>query len=726
MLLSSRGATFQPLTQRRTRCYYIIKIEAIGVTMKRTILSKIDWHNWLIKGCVPKFILVLAILMSDSLVRAQQAFTTDCAFGIKDIYTTGEQVCVTGNFTAKPPGLIFPEGKICVIPTGYANSLADITPGGCNLGQGLGLGGAFYELSVWLPQLTPGSYDLYIDQYPYGITGGSDLRVTNAFRVLDVKTLSTIDILAVKKAARSSQDAFEAAVGMTKVISVLDSLVTLNDFAGAFGFYGGLVGVNLGIISWFSLADIATSYDSAVILVGNKIITAIATSAAERYKGIADDPPDPDFLRLVALKLNLPSAATNLNPRATHAIARGQIAIAQALSVHSAALQALLPTIEKLQGAQKADHNYGKMLQAEQASMYISIAQASAARVLTELALYEEALRLGGGLTRSADVNLVRADQVRAATQGFTDQENAIFSSYGLSTAQISAVKEYYINLLIPDRLDQATFIDFMRQGISDSQAQLVALANQVAQIYTENKSVTLRLVPAASVPSTTGNAGMPVSLTASATHFDSSLVLLYEWDLDGDGNFTDATGQTTSFIPPYPGLHAIGVRVSASAGTFDYAYGLVTAAATNGPPEIISFAPADPAPFLNVGATAHFSVRAVDPDGDMLTVTWLVDNVVKATGELFSYTMPDENPHTVVARVSDTSALTPDAQQVFVIRAAKWESIIKAMPSPQGENSPTVEQSGCSSAGTRSVPVSWALLIPLLLLLRRRLQGWA
>ncbi len=65
--------------------------------------------------------------------------------------------------------------------------------------------------------------------------------------------------------------------------------------------------------------------------------------------------------------------------------------------------------------------------------------------------------------------------------------------------------------------------------------------------------------------------AGTPVVLTASATDADlpSGQTLKYEWDLDDDGRFNDATGETTPKSWPQSGLQVVRVKVTDNVGAY-------------------------------------------------------------------------------------------------------------------------------------------------------------
>ena len=78
--------------------------------------------------------------------------------------------------------------------------------------------------------------------------------------------------------------------------------------------------------------------------------------------------------------------------------------------------------------------------------------------------------------------------------------------------------------------------------------------------------------VAAAQAVPATGNSPLLVSLNASGSSDSGGLALTYAWDLDGDGQFDDATTAATSFTYTVAGQVTPRVRVTNSAGLSDIA----------------------------------------------------------------------------------------------------------------------------------------------------------
>jgi hypothetical protein len=72
------------------------------------------------------------------------------------------------------------------------------------------------------------------------------------------------------------------------------------------------------------------------------------------------------------------------------------------------------------------------------------------------------------------------------------------------------------------------------------------------------------------------------ITLSASASYNTGGTIVLYEWDLDNDGQFDDATGVTAAFSRATPGVYTVGVRVTGNDAATGTDSATVTVAADN------------------------------------------------------------------------------------------------------------------------------------------------
>jgi MYXO-CTERM domain-containing protein len=620
---------------------------------------------------IPSCTLALALLPAQA--HAITIFASDCNFGFQDIYNAGDAVCVTGEMDVVPPGGICAEGYVIVTPTGGANPFFDVSMGGANYILGCGGAGAFYDEYVWLPPLIPGQYDLVIDQFPFfGAFGAEDYRLENAFSVSNAPIVFSVDVNAIKGAAMQGLAQAQALKDLVIALTIIDTLSTAADWAGAFGVGGAVAGIALGVICYATGADCPTSYNSAVITIGNKIIGHMGDALTLHYGAIIADPPDPMFEDVVALRYE--DALGNGAPWAPLSgapLPAGQTMVAQLLSTQAAAYQALLPTVEKLQGAQAASSHFGLLIQAEKTIAYSELAIEAGDAMLAELDGLQAALEAEGTYGTEVDAAGMLAT---LEAEGLSTEDRALIQSFGFSDAQIDDAIGQAGTISVPGPVSWAAVVDAARGSFETMRPALVDLSAQAEAIRAENEPYALRVAPVAQASAPAAAVvGETISLSASATHLDPDVALAYAWDLDGDGEFDDAMGANVDHVAPAPGLVAVAVEVSDGARR-DIAMATVMVAVGNVPPEFTSFAPADYAPFADPGETVDLQATAEDADGDPVALTWFVDDVEASEGEAFAFEMPDEEFHAVRVVAADDDPWSADAVLTFHVRAGRWE----------------------------------------------------
>lgn len=148
---------------------------------------------------------------------------------------------------------------------------------------------------------------------------------------------------------------------------------------------------------------------------------------------------------------------------------------------------------------------------------------------------------------------------------------------------------------------------------------------------------------------------GEIVSFDASpSTAPGAQTIAAIEWDLDGDGEFDDASGPTASFSYPTPGPHAVGVRVIASGGGFDSTSRVVPVA--NRPPvAAFDVLPLQP----RAGETVRLVSTSSDPDSGVADQAWDLDadgEYDDATGPIAERSFADAGTFPVGLRVTDAN----------------------------------------------------------------------
>jgi hypothetical protein len=113
---------------------------------------------------------------------------------------------------------------------------------------------------------------------------------------------------------------------------------------------------------------------------------------------------------------------------------------------------------------------------------------------------------------------------------------------------------------------------------------------------------------------------GETFTLDASGSYDPDDDIVMYEWDLDDDGAFDDATGVTTTATLNDNGVYTIGLKVTDGYGNYDTDSTSVTV--ENLPPEVY----AGPDQVVYFGDTAYVNAEFADsgkPDTHVATIYW-------------------------------------------------------------------------------------------------------
>jgi PKD repeat protein len=177
---------------------------------------------------------------------------------------------------------------------------------------------------------------------------------------------------------------------------------------------------------------------------------------------------------------------------------------------------------------------------------------------------------------------------------------------------------------------------------------------------------------------------GEPVDLDASASSDDLSLPGgAFAWDLDGDGQFDDGTGERISPSFSSAGVETIGLRVTDADGESDTDSTIVTVLPLNTPPAA-SFAFTPPRP--NVNQQVSFDARGSQDDETIPSTgyAWDFDNdgaYDDALGATPSAGFSSAGLKTVGLRVTDADGAQDATTRTFTVNAAPATPAITFTP---------------------------------------------
>ena len=179
---------------------------------------------------------------------------------------------------------------------------------------------------------------------------------------------------------------------------------------------------------------------------------------------------------------------------------------------------------------------------------------------------------------------------------------------------------------------------------------------------------------------------GQSVSFDGSDSTDDAALADGgFDWDLDGDGQFDDASGREVSHSYPTPGSRTVRLRVTDSEGETSTDSDSVTVAAANsGPSAAFDFSPERPNPNQSVS----FDGSDSSDDGPLLPTafSWDLDGDGQFDDALgvtpsFSYA---SGSRTVSLRVTDLLGVTDTASHTVTVNAPPSASFTFSPASPE------------------------------------------
>ena len=124
--------------------------------------------------------------------------------------------------------------------------------------------------------------------------------------------------------------------------------------------------------------------------------------------------------------------------------------------------------------------------------------------------------------------------------------------------------------------------------------------------------------------------------------------IVLWEWDLDADGQFTDASGPVVSTVFPAAGTFQVGLRITTDFGSEVVAYRLVTV----NPVPVADFSAPDVCKGANTLLTSTSSISA----GSVVLWEWDLDNDGQyddANEETVTYNFGNDGGYVVGLRVT-------------------------------------------------------------------------
>jgi len=246
--------------------------------------------------------------------------------------------------------------------------------------------------------------------------------------------------------------------------------------------------------------------------------------------------------------------------------------------------------------------------------------------------------------------------------------EYGMTAGYGFTTTTDNNLTGLHIVEI--QGLAAATIYNF-RVHSSDAAGNAAVSADNI--FATSNASP---IVSSLTATPSSGSAPLTSTLSAAASDQNGSIVQ-YEWDFDGDGNFDQNTGATSSVVYTYNtgGNFMPRVKVTDNDGatTISQPAAVTVSAAGNQPPTISSVTPS-----LSSGTapmTTSINVSASDSDGYITQYEWDFDGngTIDATtaSQPVSHIFNETGDYTLFVRVTDNLGATAINQATVSVSSA-------------------------------------------------------
>ena len=205
-----------------------------------------------------------------------------------------------------------------------------------------------------------------------------------------------------------------------------------------------------------------------------------------------------------------------------------------------------------------------------------------------------------------------------------------------------------------------------------------------------------------------TGDQGADIALDGSASSDPGDNIVLYEWDLDNDGAYDDATGISATFNSDSPGTFTVGLQVTDDDGESGTATTTVTVG--NVAPTADAGGPysGDQGSDIAVDGSA-----STDPGNDIVSYEWDLDNdgaYDDATGVTATFNSAATGDFTIGLRVTDGDGATGTATAtVSVINVAPTADAGGPYSGDQGADI-ALDGSASTDPGNDIVSYEWDL----------------
>ena len=550
---------------------------------------------------------------------------------------------------------VYPTADVYVVPSGATSGTLTDVSGAPNTVQGLS-GGLFIEETIGFTSpagsIGPGTYAVVYDECQDGEVDPIDLVVDPAFEVEITGNPPDINprIAQLKADAGTQAGSWGMLLKIWAAYDAIDELKSTIECLAS-GFLGCAVS---------QLTDYLQEQAKEAAMAALGVMDPKEGARKEienitkHYAGIHADPPDPAFRQPSPL-----TAVEPLRPDGLGAAASAQVALGNEIATEARIAEALLHSIERYQGADAAGDVTWALVHAREAQMYVRSLRAQMTAGDAAVDDLAQAL-LADPTDRDGARSFAEPNRARFATGDLTTEEERLLEGLGLDAAARQALEEHaadtdytgFSTQAFLDELSEARDIyDFVRPHLQTLETDL----GDMITLMQGDPGLVIQAPHAHAGGPYAVDEGAGVGLDATGSTDADSPIASYRWDLDRDGQFDDATGATPTFSPVRDFTGLVGVQVTDTSGLASVAYARMTVRDVNRPPTV-SLAPGEALQEVEVGSPHTVTASATDPDGDAVSVRWLLDGSEVGSGPSWTYNAAaaDVGPHDLRVEATD------------------------------------------------------------------------
>lgn len=222
-----------------------------------------------------------------------------------------------------------------------------------------------------------------------------------------------------------------------------------------------------------------------------------------------------------------------------------------------------------------------------------------------------------------------------------------------------------------------------LQLGTQPDNIRILAVASGISGSYVEFDAVSVlndipNMVVGLSADSVDENENIQFDVSALDPNSDPLEFKIFNKPEGASFNETGVNNYTFNWTPAYDqaGVYSVVFEVLDDRGGSAKDSTEITVLDVNRKPVIVGYTPIQPDTTITQGNMVSFSINAMDPDGDQITIFWTKNGQNVAAGAIYNYFSPPEynGYEEIVAFVSDGKEAVPKTWSISVITKVELE----------------------------------------------------